>query len=953
MADKEDMKADDTPEKDEVKKAEKKPEPQKKSKADKEDEILVKNTIEINPKLEEAAGGTVVMGWGRMNPITSGHEKLVNKIREVARKEGATPVVYLTHSQDAKKNPLSYNDKVMLAKKAFGNMIQKSNAKTIMQAMQELEKKYKNVILVVGADRIKEFDSLLNKYNGKDYSFDSIKVVSAGNRADPDSEEAKSLTADAMSASVMRKLASEGDFESFKKGLPKKLQRNAQDVYDMVRAGMKIAEQLELDEAVLDFQQRRKRAMTMRRYKSKLASARKRMAKRVSSKEKLQKKARKKAISIIRNKVAGAKGADYKNLNPAEKMMIDKRVMKRKGAIDRIAKKMLPQVRKADILRVRGGKVNEEFETFLEATKVRQDPDIKDKKGTQPDVYYKGLSKSTKDKRDAHFKKGSKMDDDNPAAYKPAPGDAEAETKTSKHTKKFRQMYGEEVTEASKNDEKPKKRYHEARKKDGSIKLDKRFRAFKSAAVPQTESRLRDAQKRLKSQHQKERENLSREHESEMDSIKARGLAQQMRKLRSEENDQIMEWIEDIADEIFESIELEEKKNDEGLKAKAEKSGMPLSVLRKVYDRGVAAWRTGHRPGTTPQQWGFARVNSFVTKSKGTWGGADKDLAAKVRKEEVEESLWANIHKKRARIKAGSGERMRKPGSKGAPSSQDFKDAREGANPAQQAAIAIAKKKKAGKPGYDSEGKKLKEEIEVFTLDEQFELQMLDEAAIMDKALAAIHKHVQMGKDLGDIAFQVSRAAGVNTPARELQKAYVSKYGEPKKSVKVNPDAVKRLKKKFGFKEEGGAGDRGTEKVTKRYKKDTPGENINEAFEELFEEVTQKQIQDLEKFADRLLDKFGVDVEFTRHFADRMNDDRNNPAISIAELQKFFKKIAKNKAKDIKANGDSEAVLNDIQADLNLPVVIKYNRNKEEFEVVNKTIMRKKNFKTPNKVIKY
>ena len=68
-----------------------------------------------------------------------------------------------------------------------------------------------------------------------------------------------------------------------------------------------------------------------------------------------------------------------------------------------------------------------------------------------------------------------------------------------------------------------------------------------------------------------------------------------------------------------------------GLKKKAEKSGMPLSILRQVYNRGVAAWKTGHRPGTTPSQWGFARVNSFVTKSSGTWGKADKDLASKVK----------------------------------------------------------------------------------------------------------------------------------------------------------------------------------------------------------------------------------------------------------------------------------------------------------------------------------
>ena len=74
-----------------------------------------------------------------------------------------------------------------------------------------------------------------------------------------------------------------------------------------------------------------------------------------------------------------------------------------------------------------------------------------------------------------------------------------------------------------------------------------------------------------------------------------------------------------------------------GLVTKADKSGMPYSILKKVYDRGMAAWKTGHRPGTTPQQWAFARVNSFVTKSSGTWGKADADLAKQVRGEEVQE----------------------------------------------------------------------------------------------------------------------------------------------------------------------------------------------------------------------------------------------------------------------------------------------------------------------------
>ena len=79
------------------------------------------------------------------------------------------------------------------------------------------------------------------------------------------------------------------------------------------------------------------------------------------------------------------------------------------------------------------------------------------------------------------------------------------------------------------------------------------------------------------------------------------------------------------------SQSLEEADAKAALKKKAEKSGMPYGILKKVFDRGYAAWKTSHRPGTNPTQWGLARVNSFVTKSKGTWGGADKDLAAKVR----------------------------------------------------------------------------------------------------------------------------------------------------------------------------------------------------------------------------------------------------------------------------------------------------------------------------------
>jgi hypothetical protein len=118
------------------------------------------------------------------------------------------------------------------------------------------------------------------------------------------------------------------------------------------------------------------------------------------------------------------------------------------------------------------------------------------------------------------------------------------------------------------------------------------------------------------------------------------------------------------------------------------------------------------------------------------------------------------------------------------------------------------------------------------------------------------------------------------------------------------------------------------------------------------EKVTLKQLTDLEKFADKLLKKYDIDVTFTRHFIDRVNDDRNDPDIKVAELQKLFKKIQKKRGGDIvKSKDDMEAVIKDIESDLNLPIAIKFDG--EDFEIVAKTIMRKKNFSTSNKVMKF
>jgi hypothetical protein len=119
----------------------------------------------------------------------------------------------------------------------------------------------------------------------------------------------------------------------------------------------------------------------------------------------------------------------------------------------------------------------------------------------------------------------------------------------------------------------------------------------------------------------------------------------------------------------------------------------------------------------------------------------------------------------------------------------------------------------------------------------------------------------------------------------------------------------------------------------------------------LSEGVTAAQLKDVEKFADRILDKFGVDVQFTRHFEQRMNHTRNNPGITVSELQQLFKKIAKKKAVDIKKNPDTDAIIKDMQKDLNMPIAIEYDKQKDEFKIITKTIMRKKNFKSYDKLI--
>ena len=271
---------------------------------------------------------------------------------------------------------------------------------------------------------------------------------------------------------------------------------------------------------------------------------------------------------------------------------------------------------------------------------VKQDKEIKDKEGTQPAKYYSDMAKSTKDKRATHFKKKKEG---------PAPGDASAETKPSKFTKKFKQMFGEAREKYDSDKFFGGKGTPEQRTQ--LLKLqNKALKAFPSSPK-QKEIRKEIDALRKKMGMKVKTEKLGKDADQgdyiddfqKSDAPQFKGKSKEKRKEMA------------IAAYLSKNEEFELNEKIEGLVTKAEKSGMPYGILKKVYDRGMAAYKTGHRPGTTAQQWAFARVNSFVTKSSGTWGKADADLAKQVRGESVKEETpcWNGFKQVGMKTKGG------------------------------------------------------------------------------------------------------------------------------------------------------------------------------------------------------------------------------------------------------------------------------------------------------------
>jgi len=730
------------------------------------------------------ATGKIVFTFGRFNPPTTGHEKLITKVASIS---GSDPYrIYPSLTQNPKKDPLPHALKVAYMRKMFNkhskNIIADKKAVTAIDiAVKLYDEGFKDLVMVVGSDRVKEFNDLLKKYNGVSgkrhgyYKFNTISVASAGER-DPDAEGVTG-----MSASKMRAAAVEGDEKSFAMGVPKGF-KDVSKLFQDVRKNMGIREDRDMG-SMTDFESVRdaylvgkvwnvgdlieangvtgiiiRKGTNYVSYNDGNGKVHKAWLHDITLDERnyakeyanyqgtpeqiARRSSRNKARRVMGDKAVkgmdvGHKDNDPLNNDPKNLKMEDPSKNRReprlreKSDLDEIPMALLkvknaisqmthpkgyedmvkqyvrymsepkPYASKGivigDIAKQRRNVDIKSFAQYINklvskgklpknlaanfdiVSEVKQDPDIEDSKGTEPAKYYakdsegKGMSVSTKKARDTHFTKKKKG---------PAPGDADATTKPSTHTKKFKKMYGEAKAVAGGkvhkfikghnlpiDGKKYKEIEFETKGIDNSSKTVKLMvihpkKIFgKEFNVPFKTLRMGPFTK-LDIPNQMEVLSKGADQGDYIDDF-AKSDAPQFKGKSKEKR-------KDMAIAAFKSKEESMIVENEGLKNKAEKSGISYSILKQVYNRGLAAYKGGHRPGTTAPQWAMARVNSFITKGSGTWGKADKDLADKVRGEAV--------------------------------------------NPAQQAAIAISKKKKA-------DGKSVNEWFEANTTRAKYQLQ--------------------------------------------------------------------------------------------------------------------------------------------------------------------------------------------------------------------------------------
>ena len=189
--------------------------------------------------------GTLTLAFGRFNPPHAGHQQLMDIAAQSAEAEESDYIIVPSRSQDAKKNPLDADTKVSVMRQMFPQhserIVNDGANRTIFDVLKKAHNDgYTNVRIVAGQDRVKEFDKLSQNYNGQLYQFDNMEVISSGDR-DPDAEGMEGL-----SSSRMRLAAAEGDFKTFRAGLPEGTPRKmAMSLFDTVRETMNVKEMKE------------------------------------------------------------------------------------------------------------------------------------------------------------------------------------------------------------------------------------------------------------------------------------------------------------------------------------------------------------------------------------------------------------------------------------------------------------------------------------------------------------------------------------------------------------------------------------------------------------------------------------------------------------------------------------------------------------------------------------
>ena len=376
---------------------------------------------ELDSIKTEATNKSFAFTFGRFNPPTIGHEKLIRKVAS----QGMDFKIFLSRSQDTVKNPLSPSDKLKYMTKIF-----KSYASNIMvmpsNMVLELATKiynmgYRAITMVVGSDRVREFENILKKYNDEKnrhgyYNFEKINIISAGER-DPDEEGVTG-----MSASKLRDYARRGDLKNFKRGIPGNLsEKEKNELFFDVRKGMGLSVSL-----AAEFEPQNSKVKTLQEFEAQ-------QVRDLYIREMIF-NIGEQAHNVnldIKGKVI-RRGTNYIVLEDTNNNLHKSWIW---DCVPIAANKEVA-IREYNLDVDYGFKA---VSTIEEKTELPQDKDVSKEKGTQPKKYYKGLSKSDKEKRADHFKR----QDTTKPGYEPAPGDDKAKTKPSKFTQKYKKMFGE------------------------------------------------------------------------------------------------------------------------------------------------------------------------------------------------------------------------------------------------------------------------------------------------------------------------------------------------------------------------------------------------------------------------------------------------------------------------------------------------------------------------------